>query len=238
MRPMFIPVEYSRLFRSGITKYDTRYTFNLYRGCSFDCKYCYTRNGNYRSLGLAPNSNVIKYPSNFDALLDRDMKKLFKSRQVAQCGIRLCKSWEAYIPQEKNYRLVRRLLERILSYKEENGIREIPFTIIASTRGILIERDIDLWNRLPHEIRFSFCTDDDDIRKKLEPGAPSVGKRLDMVEELVQAGLNVTCDIRPKINRVTDVPALEQAFRRRGVTNIDQGELLYYTTQHIQNWLS
>ncbi len=237
MRPTFRPREYRTLFDFKETKYDTCNTFNLYRGCSFDCKYCYTRRSRYRSLGLAPNSNVIEVPSNFDQLLDREMKRLFNNRKVAQFGIRLCKSWEAYIPQERDYRLVRRLLERILSYKAENGIEEIPFTLIVNTRGVLIDRDIDLWRQLPHEIRFSFCTIDDDLRKKLEPGAPSINRRLDMARKLVDAGLNVACDIQPKLEGVTDTEAIRQELTGRGVTNIDEGELLYYTARDVQAWL-
>ena len=63
----------------------------------------------------------------------------------------------------------------------------------------LVERDLDLLGRLRDQLWVSFTleTDDERVRRELTPLSPSVERRLDTLERLTRAGLQVQAAVAP-----------------------------------------
>ena len=81
-----------------------------------------------------------------------------------------------------------------------------PVTI--TTKGVLIERDIDLLaalarKRLVH-VSISIALLDRDLARKLDPRAPAPQRRLQMIATLAQAGVPVAVNVAPVIPQLTD----------------------------------
>jgi len=70
---------------------------------------------------------------------------------------------------------------------------------MVHTRSHLILDDLDLLTQFGKRLRvgFSVPTDDDRVRKKLEPKAPKIEVRLKAMRTLRQAGIEVTASLAP-----------------------------------------
>src|SRR6188768_1770553 len=109
------------------------YTINPYRGCSFNCLYCYIRGSKYgihMEDKLAIKANAIE-------LLDKQLS--LKARKGQYGIIVLSSATDPYLQFEKEEKLTRQILEVILKYK-------FPLHII--TRSDLVTRDFDLLHEI------------------------------------------------------------------------------------------
>jgi hypothetical protein len=89
-----------------------------------------------------------------------------------------------------------------------------PVTII--TKGTTIRRDIDLFLDAPRtQVTVSLCSTDAERLALLEPGVPSVAERLDLIEELVGAGVPTAVSMAPWIPGLTDALAVMDAVEAR-----------------------
>ncbi len=159
------------------------YALNPYVGCQHNCAYCYARfmkrfTGHRERWG-----EFVDVKVNAPELLDYEVKRK-KAGRVWISGV--C---DPYQPLEKSYMLTKRCLD-ILA---ENGW---PFTV--QTKSPLVLRDIEILKRSNDaEVGFTITTADEKIRKIFEPGAPSVGKRIDALSALHLAGITTFAMIAP-----------------------------------------
>jgi DNA repair photolyase len=77
-----------------------------------------------------------------------------------------------------------------------------------TTRGTLIERDIDLIAPMAADglasVSISVTTLDEDLARKMEPRAPSPKRRLQIIRRLTEAGIPVRIQVSPLIPALTD----------------------------------
>ncbi len=163
-------------------------TLATYSGCPYKCKYCYVPDilfdlpgkqggwGNY----LNTRSRSVEWLSDhIDA--------------VEGASLFLSATTDPYNPYEGKQKLTRRLLEVLAGSK-------MGFLLI-STRGTLVERDIDLFTsdglRGRVEIGISIPSDLLTVHSAIEPYAPAYARRFEVARHLREAGVPVRIHAAP-----------------------------------------
>ena len=161
------------------------YALNPYGGCAFRCSYCYVPK--FPNARHAPEDwgSWVEVKTNAPELIRKDRLKVFGSR------IFFSSATDPYQYVELKYRLSRLCLQELLRYQ--------PAHITMHTRSHLMLEDIELLkafgNRL--QVGVSITTDDETIREKFEPGAPSLARRLELIASLSEQGVSVYASISP-----------------------------------------
>lgn len=172
-------------------------SINPYRGCEHGCIYCYARPTHAYinlSAGLDFETKLF-YKANAAELLERELSKRNYRPEVIHIGA----STDPYQPIEREHRITRSLLEVLWRFRH-------PITII--TKSHLVLRDLDLLQDMAKEhlcqVMVSLTTLDDDLKRGLEPRAPSPAARLKAMAGLAQAGVPVGVLAAPMIPALND----------------------------------
>ncbi|MGI8892917.1 MAG: PA0069 family radical SAM protein, partial [Bacteroidia bacterium] len=182
------------------------YSLNPYQGCEHGCIYCYARNSHQYwgySAGLDFESKIIVKP---DA--PRLLEKFLSNKKWEPIPITLSGNTDCYQPAERKFKITRQCLEVMLKYKH-------PIAFI--TKNSLILRDLDLLTELAKlklvRVMVSITSLDESLRLKLEPRTATATKRLQILNELSEAGIAcgvMTAPIIPGLNSM-EIPALIKA---------------------------
>jgi DNA repair photolyase len=138
------------------TWFGLKYNMNLYRGCQHQCIYCDSRSECYQ----IENFSDILYKENAIELLENEL-----ARKRVKGTIGTGSMNDPYMPVEKKLKLTRRALELIARFR---------FPVHIITKSDLVLRDLDLLQRINEvytAVSFTITTADDQLAKKLEPGA-------------------------------------------------------------------
>lgn len=186
-------------------------SINPYRGCEHGCIYCFARPSHAywdMSPGLDFETKLIA-KTNAAALLEQQL-----SKPGYRCApINLGANTDPYQPIEREYKLTRATLEVLLRYRH-------PVTIV--TKGSLILRDLDLLSELARQrlvsVMISLTTQDDELKRILEPRAAAPASRLRAIRVLREAGVPVGVLCAPMIPMINDseLEALMQHARDAG----------------------
>ncbi|MGB8873524.1 MAG: radical SAM protein [Desulfobaccales bacterium] len=173
----------SALVRSRIPGVD--YVINPYLGCGHGCRYCYAVfMRKYSHHPKLPWGSFVEAKINIAEVLDSELHR--KRRQGRALLSSVC---DPYQPLENRYRLTRACLE---------VLRDRGWGIDILTRSPLVTRDLDLLAATPGvSVGFSIPTDDDAVRKVLEPHAPPIGARLSALSKLHEAGISTWVFVAP-----------------------------------------
>lgn len=190
------------------------FSVNPYRGCFHGCAYCYARpTHQYLDFGAGSDfERKIVAKVNAPSLLRAEfMKRSWKGEPLTFSGITDC-----YQPLEASYRLTRGCLEVCRDFSN-------PVSIV--TKGALIRRDLDLLREI-HErsslqVYMSIAFADDDLSKKLEPGAPRPSTRFRAMRELTAAGISVGVGLAPVIPGLNDreIPSILELAKEAGASS-------------------
>jgi len=172
-------------------------SINPYQGCEHGCIYCYAR-PTHAYLDLSPGIDFetrLVRKTNAAELLARELLQ-----PGYQChGITIGANTDAYQPVEKTYELTRRVLEVL--HKAQH-----PVSII--TKSSLVTRDIDILSDMARQglasVAVSVTTLNPDLKRRLEPRAPSGQSRLNTVAELASHGIPVHVLFAPVIPGIND----------------------------------
>ena len=184
-----------------------RWSANPYRGCLHACSYCYSRpTHEYLDLGAGTDfdTKIVVKRTAPELLREAFDKKSWKGELVMFSGVTDC-----YQAIERDLRITRQCLEVCLEYRN-------PVSIIS--KSALVERDLDLFQQLAKEARFSIHVSlafaDNEHARAIEPWAASPDRRFKVIETLANAGLSVGVMLAPIIPGVNDsqmVTVLERA---------------------------
>ena len=163
----------------------TRYTLNPYVGCGMGCAYCYVMKYHYAAEHPLPWGEWVQPKTNAPFLLAKVRDKIWGRR------IFVGSATDPYQYVERQYRLTRRCLGVLLDSN--------PKDVVVHTRSHLVLDDTDLLQGFKTRLRvcFSVPTDDDRVRRKLEPHAPRIEVRLKTMRRLRAAGIHVTAAVAP-----------------------------------------
>jgi DNA repair photolyase len=184
---------------------------NPYRGCFHACAYCYARpTHEYWGFGAGTDfDSKIIVKADAPRLLRRAFDKpSWRGELIVFSG-----NTDCYQPLEATYGLTRDCLVVCAGYRNPVGI---------ITKGALVLRDLDVLVRLSREawvqVYFSIPFSSDDIARKVEPHAPSVGKRFEAMKRLAGEGIPTGISIAPVIPGLNDedIPELLRRAREAG----------------------
>ncbi len=187
------------------------WSVNPYRGCYHGCAYCYARPG-HEYLGHGAGTDferkLVVKTNAAELLREHFDKPSWQGHTLAFSGVTDC-----YQPLEASYRLTRACLEVCLDYRN-------PVQII--TKGALVRRDVELIAELGRvawsSVAVSLPILDDELAAAIEPWASPPSRRLEAIEALTKAGVDVGVSIGPVIPGLTDeqIPATLQAIAAAG----------------------
>jgi DNA repair photolyase len=174
------------LTRSRIPGVD--YIINPYLGCGHGCRYCYAvfMRRYARQHAGAPWGSFVEAKVNLPRVLRAELARRKQPGQVFLASV--C---DPYQPVELRYRLTRSALELLA---------EFGWGVSILTRSPLVTRDLDLLTAIPEvRVGLSIPTDDDRVRRVLEPQAPPIPARIATLKKLRQAGLSPWVFIAPML---------------------------------------
>ncbi|MBP5202890.1 radical SAM protein [bacterium] len=184
----------SILVKSNLPASD--YVANPYTGCTHRCLYCYA-SFMKRFTGHDDEWGTFIDIKNYES------EKLPKN--LSGKVILLSSVTDPYNPYEVKYHKSRDVLEKLVSTDADVEIL---------SKSDLMVNDIDLLKRFRHlKVGISLCTLDDVFRYDMEPGAPSVERRLAALKKLHDAGISTYLMMSPIFPYITDVSALAEAVR-------------------------
>ncbi len=163
-----------------------------YQRCSFRCVYCIA-DSQGESTPRHSAGRVV-------AALRRDLEAV-----PPEAELFIGATADAYPPVERELGLTRLVLAEVSRQGR-------PFCV--ATKGTLVLRDIDiLRDHGGHcDVYLSLATLDDEALRRLEPGAPSAGERLDAIRALHDAGVDVHVEASPWIPGVSRAEELLAAL--------------------------
>jgi DNA repair photolyase len=190
-----------------------RYGINPYRGCVHACAYCYARPYHeYLGFGAGTDfdTRIVVKPRAPELLRAAFARPAWKGETVAFSG-----ATDAWQPLEAAWRLTRRCLEVCVAHRN-------PVCIV--TKAALLARDLDLLQALKRDARLSVAVSlpflDESLARRLEPGAPSPRRRLDLLRRLADAGLEPAVLVAPVIPGLDDeLPRVLAAAREAGAAS-------------------
>jgi DNA repair photolyase len=172
-------------------------SINPYRGCEHGCVYCFARPTHAyldHSPGLDFETQIYAKP---DAarLLDAELRRPGYRPDPIHLGA----NTDPYQPVEREARITRQILEKLLEFGH-------PVTVL--TKGALIERDLDLLTELARRglarAAISITTLEAGLKRTLEPRAASPAARLRAIAALACAGVPTAVLVAPVIPAVND----------------------------------
>lgn len=176
----------SALVRSRIP--GVGFVINPYLGCGHGCRYCYaTFMRQYSHFNREGRwGEFVEVKANIPGVLAAE---LARKRKI---GTALLSSvCDPYQPVERRYKLTRQCLKLLRNYGW--GIRIL-------TRSPLVIRDLDILTyALDATVGISIPTDNDRVRKILEPHAPPIEARIETLKQLRAKGIRTWAFIAPTL---------------------------------------
>jgi len=161
----------------------SKLSFNPYTGCDHRCIYCYVTSFIPRAFECRPKDDLIKR-------VERDLHRIERGRIISMSN-----SSDPYPPMEAELGLTRKCLELFA----REGCR-----VLIITKSDLVERDIDILSKMPAAVSMTITTLNEDLSRRLEPGAPRPRKRMDAVRKLVASKVPVTIRFDPVLPFLND----------------------------------
>ncbi|GAA0957464.1 Rv2578c family radical SAM protein [Kribbella koreensis] len=175
------------------------WTINPYRGCTHACRYCFARPSHrYLELdtGLDFDQQIVVKTNVADVLRRELARPSWGFEQVA-----LGTNTDPYQRAEGRYKLMPGIIEALAA----SGT---PLSIL--TKGTLLRRDLSVLaaaaEEVPVGLGVSLALADEDLRRLVEPGVPSVRGRLDLIRAIREAGLPCGVMVAPVLPWLTDSP--------------------------------
>lgn len=173
---------------------DVDFEINPYVGCVYQCIYCYARYIQDNSGHTEPWGEFVDVKINAADLIPQQTD-LYADKEIFIGSIT-----DPYLPCEKDYRLTRQILEKLVPLKPKLSIQ---------TKSDLITRDIDLFKQFSVcETGLTITTLDDSIRHQIEGAAASVEERVRCLKKLHESGIATYVFIGPVLPELTDWKAI------------------------------
>ena len=167
------------------------YAINPYIGCQHSCTYCYARFMKRFTGHKEPWGEFIDVKINAPDLIFPSDAKKYRKKYITIGSVT-----DPYHEIERKYELTRKILQKLIP---------IQPIIDIITKSDLVLRDIDLLKQFDDAIvLISLSMMDENLRKQLEPNAPSMQRRISALKELHKAGIKTSLFISPIFPEITE----------------------------------
>ena len=164
------------------------YTLNPMIGCQFGCQYCYASTMTQSEYEQDNWGYWVRVKENA-------IYKLAKHRRIDGKSVYMSSVTDPYQPIENKLGIVRSMLD-ILAKRGDRVL------LVIQTRSPLVTRDIDLMEQIIEnggrvQVNMTITTDSDDVRRKVEPGCPSIPARLKAISEVGKSRVDAAITMSP-----------------------------------------
>ncbi len=186
--------------------------------CPFNCLYCYA-NAFRASLYTAffDNSKSMGFRHCNPDYYKREMDKMGKYRAMSKEELQplqgINKAYGLQIPLRMGIRF-----EDFLGAEKKEGVglsmleylSDIEYPVMINTKSSLVgeEKYVKALssNKAKTAVHVTLITSDNDVLKRMEPGAPSYDDRIQAMKNMSDAGIRVVARIEPYLFLLTDDP--------------------------------
>lgn len=189
------------------------WTINPYTGCSHDCAYCYVPDVAHVERPRWGSYVLVK--RNLPTILAREVQRKEKR------SVFFSSATDCYQPVEATHLVTQRSLEILLRH---------DWPVAVLTRNPLVKRDAALLRKFSRvSVGMSVPTLDDEARRLIEPGAPTIEARLRTLRFLADEGLETFANIMPAypLTGGYSPDDVANAFREAGVKRVCAGSFRY-----------
>lgn len=166
----------------------SEFVINPYVGCPHRCIYCYAEFMRRFTHHVEPWGTFLDI---------KECRRPINVKKLAGKRVILSSVTDAYNPFEREFGLTRTILEQLVQ-------GDVDISIV--TKSDLVLRDLDLFKQAKHlQVAISMNTLDDSFRKDIEPGAPSIERRLKALRTLHEEGIHTVLFMSPIFPVLTDV---------------------------------
>ena len=172
-------------------------SINPYKGCEHGCVYCFAR-PTHAYLGHSPGLDFesrLYWKPDAPALLEAELR----DPKYRAATLALGANTDPYQPVERERKLTRRILEVLADYRHPVGI---------VTKSNLVLRDLDILAPMAEQgiirVAVSVTTLDRTLARRMEPRAPTPGRRLEAIGGLAASGVPVTVLAAPIVPAIND----------------------------------
>lgn len=186
-----------RLVNSHNTCQQCLYAFEVDtygRGCAHDCVYCYAK-AELTVHGYW--NNPIPVPIDFNEIrkafyttFETDKRNKWRDLLQRRIPLRIGSMSDSFMWSDTKYKVTQELLKLLKFYN---------YPYIIFTRSDLVAHDdyLKLLDPKLGAIQFSMSSTNDEMIRKIEPGAPSAKRRLKALEKLANCGYWTTVRLNP-----------------------------------------
>jgi len=218
-----------------------------YLSCAHNCTYCYARS--QKTFRRLWKPDAVK--SIDTSRLERHISKVLKSPKPPpnsldralwyRFPIRIGTDTDAFQPCERQSMVTKRILEILNRYS---------YPYIINTKSDMVAEDeyMHLLKNSPAGavVQFTVISLDEELIKKIEPGAPPIGKRLEAMRILASNNIYIQTRVSPIIpeltDRLEDMHELFRTLKKAGTRDIIVEYLRYsignMANPFIREWMS
>lgn len=186
--------------------------------CPYNCIYCFANSfraslytaffDNSKTMGLR-HCNPDYYIKEMSKMEKYRIMSLDEKRNLSginkafalEIPVRMGIRFEDFLRNEGRHGVSLRMLEYL---------KEIEYPVMINTKSDLVAEDKYLKaladNKARSAVHITMITSNEEVAKKLEPGAPSYAKRLEAIRKLSDAGIRAVPRIEPFLYLLTDEP--------------------------------
>lgn len=161
---------------------------NPFWGCAHGCRHCYAvfMRKYSRQHHSAPWGSFVELKINIAEVVRAELRWKRRRGRVLLSSV-----LDPYQPLEHRCRLTRGYLE---------ALRDYGWRLDILTRSPLVNRDLDIPAETPEvTVGRSILTDNDSVRRVLEPHSPPLGARLTALNRLHLSGIHTWVSVAPNL---------------------------------------
>ncbi|OQW48550.1 MAG: hypothetical protein A4S09_13695 [Proteobacteria bacterium SG_bin7] len=164
------------------------------RGCIHDCAYCYAKaeltvHGMWNNpIPVPVNLNEIRKA--FYTAFETEKKSKWADLLRQRIPLRIGSMSDSFMWMDQKYKVTQELLRILRHYN-------YPYIVFTRSDLIATEEYMNLLDPKLCSIQFSISSINEELVRKMEPGAPSSARRLKALQKLGEAGFWTTVRINP-----------------------------------------
>lgn len=182
-------------FHATCTKCYYSFEIDAYgRGCIHECQYCYAKvqltSHGFWNRPMPFPVDLAEVRKIFHTVFETNKPNKWRSVMLKRIPLRIGSMSDSFMWMDNKYRITYELLKILNYYK---------YPYIIFTRSDLVAHDdyLNILDKKLASVQMSIVGNNEHLTRLLEPGAPSVKRRLAALKKLNEAGLWTTVRINP-----------------------------------------